>query len=50
MSSLIQNYEYDIFISYRHKDNKYDGWVTGLVITIKHLNGWTVRTYNAIKD
>lgn len=19
-------YEYDVFISYRHKDNKYDGW------------------------
>ena len=28
MSSLIPGYEYDIFISYRQKDNKYDGWVT----------------------
>jgi len=31
MSSLIPGYEYDIFISYRHKDNKYDGWVTAFV-------------------
>jgi len=28
MSSLINGYEYDVFISYRQKDNKYDGWVT----------------------
>lgn len=28
MPSLIPGYEYDIFISYRQKDNKYDGWVT----------------------
>ena len=27
MASLIQGYEYDIFISYRQKDNKHDGWV-----------------------
>ncbi len=31
MSSLIAGYEYDIFISYRQKDNKYDGWVTEFV-------------------
>jgi hypothetical protein len=31
MASLIQGYEYDIFISYRQKDNKYDGWVTEFV-------------------
>ena len=31
MSSLIPGYEYDIFVSYRHKDNKYDGWVTAFV-------------------
>jgi len=28
MSSIIPGYEYDIFISYRQKDNKHDGWVT----------------------
>ncbi len=31
MASLIQGYEYDVFISYRQKDNKYDGWVTEFV-------------------
>jgi TolB-like protein/Tfp pilus assembly protein PilF len=31
MASIIAGYEYDIFISYRQKDNKYDGWVTGFV-------------------
>ena len=36
MSSLISGFEYDIFISYRQKDNKYDGWVTDFV---NHLKG-----------
>ncbi|HAM09705.1 MAG: hypothetical protein A2X05_10435 [Bacteroidetes bacterium GWE2_41_25] len=31
MGSLIPEYEYDIFISYRQKDNKHDGWVTQYV-------------------
>lgn len=31
MVSLIAGYEYDIFISYRQKDNSYDGWVTEFV-------------------
>jgi tetratricopeptide (TPR) repeat protein len=31
MSSIIPGFEYDIFISYRQKDNKYDGWVTDFV-------------------
>ena len=31
MASLISGFEYDIFISYRQKDNKYDGWVTEFV-------------------
>jgi TolB-like protein/Tfp pilus assembly protein PilF len=35
MSSLIPGFEYDIFISYRHKDNKYDGWVTDFVANLK---------------
>jgi tetratricopeptide (TPR) repeat protein len=35
MSSIIEGYNYDIFISYRQKDNKYDGWVTEF---IDHLN------------
>jgi TolB-like protein len=35
MASIIQGYEYDIFISYRQKDNKYDGWVTEFVENLK---------------
>ena len=31
MPSIIEGYEYDIFISYRQNDNKYDGWVTEFV-------------------
>lgn len=35
MPSLIPDYEYDIFISYRHKDNKYDGWVSEFVANLR---------------
>ena len=35
MPSLIPGYEYDIFISYRQKDNKHDGWVTEFVNQLK---------------
>jgi hypothetical protein len=35
MASLIPGYEYDIFISYRQKDNKYDGWVTEFADNLK---------------
>ncbi|MBX2954606.1 MAG: hypothetical protein KF846_00525 [Cyclobacteriaceae bacterium] len=35
MPSLVPGYEYDIFISYRQKDNKYDGWVTEFVSNLK---------------
>jgi len=35
MPSHIPGYEYDIFISYRQKDNKYDGWVTEFVDNLK---------------
>jgi Tol biopolymer transport system component len=35
MSSLIEGYNLDIFISYRQKDNKYDGWVTEFVDNLK---------------
>lgn len=31
MASIIPGFEYDIFVSYRHNDNKYDGWVTEFV-------------------
>jgi adenylate cyclase len=35
MASIISGYEYDIFISYRQKDNKHDGWVTEFVNNLK---------------
>ena len=35
MTSIISGYEYDVFISYRQKDNKYDGWVTEFVDNLK---------------
>ena len=35
MASQVPGYEYDIFISYRQKDNKYDGWVTEFVDNLK---------------
>ena len=35
MPSIVPGFEYDIFISYRHKDNKYDGWVTEFVANLR---------------
>ena len=35
MSSIIEGYNFDIFISYRQKDNKHDGWVTEFVDNLK---------------
>jgi tetratricopeptide (TPR) repeat protein len=35
MPALIEGYSYDIFVSYRQKDNKYDGWVTEFVENLK---------------
>jgi len=36
MPSIIPDYEYDIFISYRQKDNKQDGWVTEFINSLKN--------------
>jgi hypothetical protein len=35
MPSIIPEFEYDIFISYRHKDNKGDHWVTDFADVLK---------------
>lgn len=35
MASILSGYEYDIFVSYRHNDNKYDGWVNEFVEKLK---------------
>jgi tetratricopeptide (TPR) repeat protein len=42
MASVVPGYEYDIFISYRQKDNKNDGWVTDFV---NHLRGELEATF-----
>ncbi|MGC3948423.1 MAG: hypothetical protein QM762_28625 [Chryseolinea sp.] len=36
MPPTVAGHQYDIFISYRHKDNKYDGWVTEFVTNLRH--------------
>jgi len=35
MPSIIPSYEYDIFISYRQKDNQSDQWVTKFIESLK---------------
>jgi len=43
MSALIVGFEYDIFISYRQNDNKYDGWVTEFVEKLQQELDATVK-------
>ncbi len=35
MSSILPDFQYDIFISYRHKDNRSDQWVTKFVNALR---------------
>jgi TolB-like protein/predicted metal-dependent HD superfamily phosphohydrolase len=42
MPSLIPNYEYDIFISYRHNDNR-SGWVTEFVQDLREELATTLK-------
>ncbi len=52
MSSIIEGYNYDIFISYRQKDNKYDGWVTTFVDNLKKnwkLHSMKIFQYTLMK-
>lgn len=35
MTSLVQGFEYDIFISYRHKDNRAEKWVSQFVQALR---------------
>jgi hypothetical protein len=35
MISILPNYEYDIFISYRQNDNKRDSWMTNFAPALK---------------
>ena len=44
MPSIIPGYEYDIFISYRQKDNKGERWVSEFVDALKtELGGYIQR-------
>ena len=42
MPSLIPTFEYDIFISYRHNDNK-SGWVTEFVNALQEELASTIK-------
>ena len=35
MSGIIEDYNYDIFISYRQKDNNHNRWITDSVDNLK---------------
>jgi tetratricopeptide (TPR) repeat protein len=48
MSSLITGFEYDIFISYRQNDNKYDGWVTDFVANLNKELEATIKDKVAV--
>ena len=43
MASIIPGYNYDIFISYRQNDNKYDGWVTHFVANLSRELEATIK-------
>ncbi|NJN42832.1 MAG: hypothetical protein HC811_11975 [Flammeovirgaceae bacterium] len=42
MSSIVSGYEYDIFISYRHNDNR-SGWVTEFVAALQEELAATIK-------
>ena len=42
MSSILSGYEYDIFISYRHNDNR-SGWVTEFVNALQEELAATIK-------
>lgn len=43
MSGIIEGYNYDIFISYRQNDNRYDGWVTEFAANLKKELDATIK-------
>lgn len=43
MPSILPGYEYDVFISYRHNDNQYDGWVSEFVEKLRRELVATVK-------
>jgi hypothetical protein len=43
MSSIIKGFTYDIFISYRQKDNKHNGWVTEFMNNLRNELGTIIK-------
>jgi TolB-like protein/tetratricopeptide (TPR) repeat protein len=43
MPSVVPDFEYDIFISYRHNDNAYDNWVSEFVANLKKELNATIK-------
>ena len=43
MAAIKPEFEYDIFISYRQNDNKYDGWITEFVEKLKQELNATIK-------
>ena len=43
MPSILKDYEYDIFVSYRQNDNKYDNWVSEFVEKLKQELNATIK-------
>ncbi|OUJ74927.1 hypothetical protein [Hymenobacter crusticola] len=43
IASLLPDFEYDIFISYRHNDNLFDGWVTEFVTRLQEELAATIK-------
>jgi hypothetical protein len=43
MATLLPGYAYDVFISYRHNDNRADGWVSTFVQQLKYELEATVK-------
>ena len=43
MAAIHPEFEYDIFVSYRQNDNKYDGWVTEFVEKLKQELNATIK-------
>jgi len=42
-SSILPGFDYDIYISYRYNDNKYDGWVTEFAEKLNQELGSTLK-------
>lgn len=43
MSLIFPDFEFDIFVSYRHNDNRYDGWVSEFVEKLKQELDATIK-------